>query len=505
MEEQNEKRYVANNKKKRKSRLFGAPVTALKVLIWALLILLIIGVVFVVRFVFRTAINPTAAFDNTPAAAVSQPIASQQQTADTSGAPQTITPQPTITLSPRELLEQSADYDFMADRVNVLITGIDYSIEREAWATYRTDTILLLSINFKTGEADMLSIPRDSYADIAFTDAKWKINGAFMSAGGADGSGFAGMMKTVSDCIGGIPVDYYIAVEMQAVKDIVDIIGGVWYDVDYEIDMNGRHLDTGYQHLDGQAVLDYMRARKGITSSSDIYRIDRQQRLLMEVFNQMKSESKIAQIPQIYNTLNSQIMTNLNFEQIVALSLFALDLDLTTDLDRYTLKGEYMPAYNASKYYVLDHEYTEFVVREIFNVTPSINWEYSLEFVKNDMARINLEKAILDTKQLLISNAELLGYVYTLTPPGQGQDPIEYFEFFALLEDYTFIEERIAMAEFVLINQDTDEMNEQLALMTLLIETIEDLIEIPPTPPPTPSPSPSPTPSPSPSPSPSST
>ena len=140
-----------------------------------------------------------------------------------------------------------ADLDFMKDRVNVLITGIDYSQEREGRLDFRTDTILLISVNFATGEADMLSIPRDSYADIAFTENKWKINGAFMYAGGAEGDGFECMMETVSGTIGGIPVNYYLAVEMQAVKDIVNIIGGVWYDVDYEINMNGRHLDKGYQ------------------------------------------------------------------------------------------------------------------------------------------------------------------------------------------------------------------------------------------------------------------
>ena len=140
----------------------------------------------------------------------------------------------------------------------------------------------------------------------------------------------------------------------------------------------------------------------------------------MEVFNQMKDSSLIAKVPEMYKALESQIMTNLNFEQIVALSLFALDFDLETGFNRYTLKGEYMAAYNASKYYVLDHEYTEQIVEEIFGISPKINWDYSIEYVKFDMARINLGKDIEEVKQLLIDNKTILSEVYTLVEPGPG-------------------------------------------------------------------------------------
>jgi len=502
MEQQNKKRIDGNKSKKQKQRLFRAPITAKKVIVWCLLLLLVAAIVLAGRFVYRTVINPVSAFDDT------KPIATPKETASSTTKPAQeeveITPQPTITLSPREMLEQSADHDFMRNRVNVLVTGIDYSIERDGKGRmdFRTDTILLISVDFETSEIDMISVPRDSYADIAFTEAKWKINGAYMTAGGAEGDGFACMMQTVSDCIGGIPVDYYVAVEMQAVKDIVDIIGGVWYDVEYEIEMNKRHLSKGYQHLDGQAVLDYLRVRKGITGNSDIARIDRQQRLLMEVFNQMKQASLVQDIPRMYKALEPQIMTNLNFEQIVALSLFALDFDIETGIERYTLRGEYMAAYNASKYYVLDHEYTEVIIREIFGVSPNINWEYSLEFVKNYMANVNLDEIIIENKQMLIDNQVLLGYVYTLLPIEPGQDELEFFEFGLVLEEYLFIVDQMDIAAFALETQDTQEMEAAIELMEELEEDIRELIKAPPMPSPTPTPTPMPTPTPSPTPSP---
>ena len=474
---------MSEKNKTKKTKLFKPPITAKKVLIYCLLVLLVVALVLAARFIYRTMINPVSAFDNTPEIVVVQ---TQTPDAVSQTDSQTQTPEPTVTLSPRELLESEADKDFMKNRVNVLLTGIDYSEEREGRTDFRTDTIMLLSVNFETGKVDMISVPRDSYADIAYTDAKWKINGAYMTAGGREGNGFACMMQTVSDCLGGVPIDYYIAVEMQAVKDIVDVIGGVWYDVDYEFTMNGRHLEKGYQYLTGQQVLDYLRLRKGVTGSSDINRIDRQQRLLVEVFNQMKDSSLIAKVPEMYKALESQIMTNLNFEQIVALSLFALDFDLETGFNRYTLKGEYMAAYNASKYYVLDHEYTEQIVEEIFGISPKINWDYSIEYVKFDMARINLGKDIEEVKQLLIDNKTILSEVYTLVEPGQGQDPLEYFEFESIKEGYEYIDDVLKQAMFDLALEDEELMNASIEALDTLTQQLKALIKAPPTPQPSP-------------------
>jgi len=253
-----------SKKRPPEKRLFHKPVTPVKAVIYALLALLVVAIVLLIRFLYVTVIDARAAFPDTP---IVTPLPTDAPQVSSGAA---ATPEPTQTLSPEELLAQQVDPDFMKNRVNILLTGIDYAPEREGRNDFRTDTIMLFSVDFSTGRVDILSVPRDSYADIAYTDTKWKINGAYMSAGGADGKGYECLMQTVSDTIGGIPVDYYVAVKMEAVKDIVDILGGVWYDVDYEINMNGRHLDKGYQLMDGQDVLDYCRARKGITSGTDI-------------------------------------------------------------------------------------------------------------------------------------------------------------------------------------------------------------------------------------------
>ena len=373
-------------------RLFHKPITPVKIIVYCILVLLLAGTAYAGRFVYVSLVDKRAAFpDPTP-----RPVPTVSLTPEE-------TPEPTITLSPEELLAQSADLDFMKDRVNILLAGIDYAEERAGRSDFRTDTMMLFSVNFASGCVDIISVPRDSYADIAFTNKNWKINGAFMSAGGKEGQGFECMMETVSTTIGEVPVSYYVVVEMQAVKDIVDIIGGVWYDVDYDITMNGRTLKKGYQQLDGQAVLDYSRARKGITGGTDIGRIDRQQRLLLEVFSQLKSAKQLPKIPEIYNTMKSQIYTNLNFEQIAALSFFGLDLDPETDLNRFTLKGEYLNI--PSMYYVLDHGYTQEIIMEIFGVEAVINWAYNIDYVKADAAATLFDETLLKIEDYIKQNS----------------------------------------------------------------------------------------------------
>ncbi|HPY36815.1 MAG TPA: LCP family protein, partial [Clostridia bacterium] len=312
----------------------------MKKALWVLLALVIVGSAVFLKF-YLDINNPAALFleqpEPTQAAPDPTPIA-----AAPSSAPE-ITPEPTI--DPEALLLSQADLELMKDRVNILVLGIDESAERSSWGSFRTDTMLLLTIDFNTNKVDMLSIPRDSYVKLANTSGKLlyegeevrygKINSAFSSGGGAQKNGFGYSMGTVSYLLGGLPIHYYVGFNMTVVKEVVDAMGGVDYDVDVEVNMNGRQLLPGMQHLNGQAVLDYARQRKG---SSDIARIDRQQRIVTEILKQLKQTGEIARLPEIYKALEQNIETNLSFKQISSLALFALRMDMAA-LGRHTVAG----------------------------------------------------------------------------------------------------------------------------------------------------------------------
>ncbi len=358
--------------------------------VWKIVLLFLgIAVLFVGgRYAYVMFMNPMSAFE-TPSPIAQTPKAVATERPAITGAPATPTPVPT--LSPEEELRQNADLSFMKNKVNILMLGWDQSPEREdedsalyrnAKNNYRSDVIMLMTADFEKGTVDLISVPRDTYAPIYNKKGRWKINAAFAHGGSAEGDGFLYAMKTVENLLG-VPIDYYAGVDMTGLKAIVDAMGGVEYDVDVEIRLNGRVLETGIQHMDGQQVLDYVRARKGI--STDVGRADRQQRMLFAIFQQLKSRNQLVNLPKIYASVQDKIKTNLNAEQIAAMTVFAMGLDMQ-DLHRHTLAGEYISnVYNAS-FYVLDNDKLKKLVREIYGIDIKTNPRYDLDYVRADKA-----------------------------------------------------------------------------------------------------------------------
>ena len=245
----------------------------------ALLLLLLAAIgIFYLRINTPAALfTPDATAAPTPEPATPSAAPLQTPGAHSPAPEPAVTPEPTPAPMSEAELESLSDLSFMKNRVNIMVFGIDKSEEREASGSFRTDTMILVTVNFKTNAVDMISIPRDSYVQlynksgelIEPLDPYGKVNSAFSLGGGLKHGGYQSALNTVSALFGGIPVQYYVSVDMNAVKDVVNAMGGVEYDVDIEVTMNGRELHPGLQHLDGQAVLDYCRQRKG---SSDVAR-----------------------------------------------------------------------------------------------------------------------------------------------------------------------------------------------------------------------------------------
>lgn len=327
--------------------------------------------------------NPMQAFQ-TPILSAS-PAATPQPTS---------APTPSPTLSPEEELAQTADQEFMRNRVNILMLGWDQSPEREDEDSelyrdeknnFRSDVMMVLSVGFESGDVDLISIPRDTMARIYNVEGRWKINAAFAKGGSVAGDGFLYAVETVQNLLG-VPINHYAGVDMVGLKTVVDAMGGVDYDVDVRIALNGRVLEKGYQHLSGQQVLDYCRARKGI--STDVGRADRQQRMLFAILTQLKSRDQLKNLPRVYLSVQDKVHTDLNLEQIAALTLFAMDLDMEADLNRHTLAGEYISGtpYSGASYYVLDMDKLKSLIKEIFGADIQPDYRYDYRYVQADKA-----------------------------------------------------------------------------------------------------------------------
>jgi len=388
----------------------------LKIWMWVLIVLATLLAAVVLRYAWLFYIDPMSAFNDqlatpTPSAILSPteeptepptPSPTAAPTAAPSATPTpTTAPTPTLSPTPEPTPTPELDLSFMKKRVNILILGWDESPERNVEGSdvyrdennnFRSDVIMLLSVSFKTGRVDLISVPRDTLAQIYTGEGKkyapnahFKINAAFAKGGSVKGGGFEWAMETVGRLFGGIPIQYYAGVDMQGLKAVVDAMGGVDYDVDVRIELNGRVLEKGYQHLNGQQVLDYCRARKGI--STDIGRTDRQQRMLFAIFEQLKSRDQLKNFINIYNSVKGYIYTNLDADQIATMASFAMGLDMD-DLHRKTLEGTYVDStpYGGASFYCLHNDKLVALAEKVFGVTIYPDPKQDAEYVLCDKA-----------------------------------------------------------------------------------------------------------------------
>ena len=354
-----------------------------QVLKYALIAVLLAAVGYGGYLAYGAFVDNSMAFGDT-GQALDVPIATDGATAQpeqvqATAAPGEPTPEPT--LDPYSLLLTQADLDFMESRVHILMLGIDESLERSHWGSFRTDTMILVSIDFITKEVNMISLPRDSFVTIFNKGSHDRINTAFGAGGGKDGGGFQNAMDTVSMTLGGIPVNRYVCFDMNVVKEVVDAIGGLEYDVDVNVDMNGRKIAKGLQYMDGQMVLDYCRQRKG---DSDIHRADRQQRMIFAIFDEIKKTGQMQDIPDIYSAVTGNIYTDLDFDEIVSLAAFGMGIDLD-NLQRFMLPGDYLNIDGAS-YWGVDQYKKRDLVKLIFGADINIS-KYDHVTYLQDLAR----------------------------------------------------------------------------------------------------------------------
>lgn len=134
---------------------------------------------------------------------------------------------------------------------------------------FHTDAIIVLRVDFDNKTLDMISLPRDGFTHVPGVKGIYKLNAAINVGGGKTDAGFQKVCETASWYLGGVPIDYYAAFELETVTKIGDLIGGVDFDVDMAYTgTSGQKYKKGMQHLDGTGINDYMRARKNATGGT---------------------------------------------------------------------------------------------------------------------------------------------------------------------------------------------------------------------------------------------
>lgn len=212
---------------------------------------------------------------------------------------------------------------------SVLLLGVDTG-DLGRTEQGRSDTMMVLTVNPNTNQTSIVSIPRDTYTEIIGRGTMDKINHAY-AFGGASMS-----VNTVQNLLD-IPIDYYVEVNMQGVKDIVDALDGVQVTPALSFSYDGYSFTEGQTTtLDGNAALAYSRMRYD-DPNGDYGRQARQRQIIMASMNKVASLSSIMNYQGILGTLENNMQTNLTFDNM--LSIFNNYRGAVSNVEQIQLEG----------------------------------------------------------------------------------------------------------------------------------------------------------------------
>jgi polyisoprenyl-teichoic acid--peptidoglycan teichoic acid transferase len=221
-------------------------------------------------------------------------------------------------------------------QINIMLLGSD---ERQNEGGFRTDTMLLVTINTVDETVNITSFPRDLYVYIP----GWTVQR--MNTAHARG-GFPTLAMTMEYNFGVRP-DYFVMVNFWSFSEIIDRLGGVDVQVAVGLtDQRSGHgqfsVPPGQVYMDGEMALWYVRSRY---SSSDIDRNRRQQEMVKAILSKMLSLDAITQAPQLYEIYRQNVTTNLTFDDVAPLLKTAAKLTDTDRIRQYAIGWEHVSSW----------------------------------------------------------------------------------------------------------------------------------------------------------------
>jgi LCP family protein required for cell wall assembly len=208
---------------------------------------------------------------------------------------------------------------------NIVLLGSD---RRPGSAAWRTDSIIIVSIDSTNNIVRLLSIPRDLWVYIPGHGYN-RINTADLWGELArQGSGPERVKQTIHHNLG-IPIHYYIHIDFAGFVKIIDTVGGI--DVDVDCPLPDIKLSAGMHHMDGKLALRYARSRY---STNDFDRGRRQRKVLMALWDQALTLNIIPKLPQLWWTMANSFQTDLTLDQVINLAYVGVQLEPQRILSR---------------------------------------------------------------------------------------------------------------------------------------------------------------------------
>jgi len=206
--------------------------------------------------------------------------------------------------------------------ISILLLGVDTTDNgvRDTETDYRgnSDTMIVVTVNPKTNKTTMMSVPRDSMAQLWKSSTNntrkiQKINAAYNV--GNEESSVATTEKFLN-----IPIDYYVKVDFNSLKQIVNAVGGVDVNVPFSFSYGDTgekesHFTKGKMHLNGKQALDYSRMRYE-DPKGDYGRQLRQRQVITAIIKSAASAKTFTRYQKVLDSISSSMTTNLSFNDM---------------------------------------------------------------------------------------------------------------------------------------------------------------------------------------------
>ncbi|MBU1118988.1 LCP family protein [Patescibacteria group bacterium] len=318
-------------------------------------------------------------------------------------------------------------------RTNVLLLGMGGEGHSGALLT---DTIMVASIKFdkETGEKDvaLLSIPRDLYVPVQ-DGRQSKINSVY-SIGARDGENEgARLIANVISDITGLPIHYYVRVDFEGFRKVIDALDGVDVEVDrsfvdtryptYNYGWQTVEFEKGIHHMDGETALQFSRSRHGVVTEgegfegSDFARAERQQKVLQAVQEKALSVNTIAnpkKVNDLLGALGDHVRTNVEPWEMTIMFELAKEIHKDDIINKVIDQGENGLVYSSNRggaYVLIPHKEDFSEVRDfaltIFDQAKEDSVESEILYVLNGTKTVGI--ASTETKRLEDEGYEVTG------------------------------------------------------------------------------------------------
>lgn len=270
--------------------------------------------------------------------------------------------------------------------INILLIGVDEG-------GFRSDTIMLVSVDSYSDRVNLLSIPRDTMVKAKGYTIQ-KINaliglGKQAAANNKLDEPEELLIDTVKD-VTGLPIHYFASVDFDGFKEIIDAVDGVEFNVPYNMNYDDPvqdlhiHLKAGMQHLDGDAAHDFVRFRHNNDGSApgeyvlgDEGREYWQQEFIKELIKQKCKPYYISKIDEIFKVVSKNLRTNYTMKDLINHLELVQRVDFS-NVGSYQLPGqaEYI---DGVWWYRCHKEETRKLINEVFLPKSHSEWEEYLQ------------------------------------------------------------------------------------------------------------------------------